>query len=87
MDKRIVITGGCGFIGSHVAISHKSSGDDVTIIDNMSTSGDISTGVDSVMDLDLSECTTAVEDVIKHADIVYHFASYSTQIRDRLSYI
>lgn len=75
MDKRVVITGGCGFIGSHVAISHRLSGDYVTIIDNMSTSGDIPTRVDDVIDLDLSQSTKGVGDVIQRADIVYHFAS------------
>lgn len=35
MTKRIVVTGGCGYIGSHVARAFKQNGDNVIIIDRV----------------------------------------------------
>jgi UDP-glucose 4-epimerase len=35
--RRVLITGGAGFIGSHVADAHLAAGDDVWIVDNLSS--------------------------------------------------
>ena len=35
--KKIIITGGCGFIGSHLAEKLSNLGISVTILDNLST--------------------------------------------------
>ena len=37
MPRRVLVTGGAGFIGSHVADAHLAAGDDVTILDNLSS--------------------------------------------------
>ncbi len=37
MGRRVLITGGAGFIGSHVAQAFVAAGDDVTVLDNLST--------------------------------------------------
>ncbi|MEE4599810.1 MAG: GDP-mannose 4,6-dehydratase, partial [Desulfobacteraceae bacterium] len=34
---RVLITGGAGFIGSHLAEAHLEKGDDVYVIDDLST--------------------------------------------------
>ena len=34
---RILVTGGAGFIGSHLAERHLNMGDEVAVIDNLST--------------------------------------------------
>jgi len=37
MGRKVLITGGAGFIGSHIAAAHLAAGDDVTIVDDLST--------------------------------------------------
>ncbi|NCN39653.1 NAD-dependent epimerase/dehydratase family protein [bacterium] len=37
-QKTVLITGGCGFLGSHLAESHLRSGDNVIVVDNFCTS-------------------------------------------------
>jgi UDP-glucose 4-epimerase len=36
MKRRVLVTGGAGFIGSHVADAFLAAGDDVTVVDNLS---------------------------------------------------
>jgi len=37
VSRRVLVTGGAGFIGSHVAAAYVAAGDDVTILDDLST--------------------------------------------------
>ncbi|GAF80551.1 unnamed protein product, partial [marine sediment metagenome] len=40
MYMKILITGGAGFIGSHVADTYVNAGHEVIIVDNLSTKGE-----------------------------------------------
>jgi UDP-glucose 4-epimerase len=73
----VVITGGCGFIGSHVTEMHLTSKDNVISIDNFSTgTNNIQHTNYKCLQLDLSDSKNVQDytDIIKSADLVYHFA-------------
>ena len=77
---RVLITGGAGFIGSHLAEAHLDRGDAVEILDDLST-GSIdnithlksrerfSYTIDSVMNIPL------LAEMVDRADVVYHLAA------------
>jgi len=77
---KILITGGAGFIGSHLAERLISRGDDVSVVDNISTgrienlrhlldSKQIKIYIDTVCN------PVLMEDLIREADQVYHLAA------------
>ena len=75
---RVLITGGAGFIGSHLADHYVAKGDQVTILDNFSTgskeniahlAGKITTTDGDIRNVDL------VEKLTKNADLVLHMAA------------
>ena len=77
---RILITGGAGFIGSHLAQALIAHGYDVIVLDNLSTGNSKNIGhltkaknfkfiVDSVLN------ESVVEEMVKSCDVVYHLAA------------
>lgn len=77
---RYLITGGCGFIGSHLTETLLNTGNQVTILDNLTTGriGNIQ-HVESHPDLKLLVGSITDEELVHEAirdcDAVYHFAS------------
>ncbi len=77
---RIFITGGCGFIGSNMAAFHIEKGDEVLVIDNLSTGKAIniehlqSNSKFKFVKADLLTWSD-LEESIRWADRVYHFAA------------
>ncbi len=77
---RIFITGGCGFIGSHLVEYHLNKGDEVYTVDNLST-GTLQ-NIESFKDNPLFHFDEAdllswpdLENTINSADRIYHFAA------------
>ncbi len=77
---KVLITGGAGFIGSHLAERHLSMGDDVEVIDNLST-GSIENiqhlednehfnyVIDDVLSIDI------MRELVGNCDLIYHLAA------------
>lgn len=77
---RVLITGGAGFIGSHLSERHLAMGDQVTVIDNLSTGvitnvqhleghKDFAICIDDVLN------ETLMRDLIDQCDLIYHLAA------------
>ncbi|WP_299338402.1 UDP-glucose 4-epimerase GalE [uncultured Psychroserpens sp.] len=83
--KKILVTGGLGFIGSHTVVELQNEGFDVVIIDDLSNSSiDVLEGIVSITGkspiferLDLKEKLSVEQFFMKHKDIVgvIHFAA------------
>ena len=75
---RAFITGGAGFIGSHLADALIARGDSVTILDNMSTGSAKNIahleGKIEVHEGDIRD-KALVEKLVEHSDIVFHLAA------------
>ena len=75
---RVFITGGAGFIGSHLADHYVASGDAVTILDNFSTGSNSNIahldGKVATVDGDIRNIEL-VESLTKDADLVLHMAA------------
>lgn len=78
-DLNVLVTGGCGFIGSHLAHALVNLGAHVTIIDNLST-GNLS-NIESIYDkitfinksiVDKQACIQATKDV----NVIFHLAAF-----------
>lgn len=75
---RVFITGGAGFIGSHLADHYVAAGDQVTILDNFSTGSKTNIshldGKVRIVDGDIRN-VDLVESLTKDADLVLHMAA------------
>ncbi|QDS88157.1 Bifunctional polymyxin resistance protein ArnA [Rosistilla ulvae] len=80
MPKRALITGGAGFIGSHLAEQLLAAGMQVTIVDDLSTGRfENIAGLESRSDVEIIIDTvfneSLIADLIQKSDVVYHLAS------------
>ena len=99
MRKKIIVTGGCGYIGSHTVIELIGNGYDVLVFDNLSNSTEISldrieqiTGTrPAFVQLDLSDAkeTNILFKLHQDAHAVIHFAAHKAvgeSVLDPLKY-
>jgi len=77
---KILVTGGAGFIGSHLAARHLGMGDEVVIIDNLSTG--VITNVQHLETNPRFSCTIddilnreIMRELISDCDLIYHLAA------------
>jgi len=79
-DKRVLITGGAGFIGSHLAERFLADGHQVHVIDDLSTgsldniahlrsNSGFSCTVDTILNLEV------MEELVRDCDLVFHLAA------------
>lgn len=76
----VLITGGAGFIGSHLAGAHLARGDAVTVIDDLSTGrrenlADHADNARLAFVLGSVHDEAALEPLVARADVVYHLAA------------
>lgn len=75
---KVLITGGCGFIGSHLVEYYEKNGDAVTVIDNLSTGSS-----DNLKEIDFKgnyekgdiRDSQLIEELVEDADLVLHMAA------------
>ena len=74
----VVVTGGCGFIGSHVVEALHKLGHDVCVVDNYSTGREenLSSHNNRVVQMDLCDpqCVEMFDEVMSGCDLLYHLA-------------
>ena len=68
-----LVTGGAGFIGSHLVDRLVASGDRVIVVDNLSTGtlGNLSESMDSI---EFIESDVETSEVGEHIDRIFHLA-------------
>ena len=73
---KVLITGGAGFIGSHLADAFVSRGDQVTVVDNMSTGSvsNLSNSFVQIVDGDIRDANL-MDNLIEKNDLVMHMAA------------
>ena len=77
-EKRILVTGGAGFIGSHLVDELLARGHSVTVLDNLSSGILENLGGHKLLKFvqgDISDLNL-VDRLVEHSDLVFHLAEY-----------
>ena len=93
-DRRLLVTGGAGFIGAAVAEHHLAAGRSVTIFDDFSRGGAVETARDlqnrygdrlDIIEGSICDPGTGLDIAVEECDAVYHLAAQvavTTSVRD-----
>lgn len=73
---RILVTGGAGFIGSHLALAYQEMGHSITVVDNLSTgkNSNLDGFIGTFREGDIRD-TKLIESLIENSDLVLHMAA------------
>jgi UDP-glucose 4-epimerase len=74
---KVLITGGAGFIGSHLVSKLVKLGYDVTVIDNLSSGfkKNLEDVEDKIKVVELDVCSEKIADYSKGQDVIFHLAA------------
>ena len=88
--KTILVTGGAGYIGSHTVLQMRARGDDVIVLDNLSTGFRQSLGDVTLIEGDVGDSALVGQVIADHGiDTVVHFAAHTIvpeSVSDPLKY-
>jgi UDP-glucose 4-epimerase len=81
-NKRVLVTGGAGFIGSHLVEALVHADARVTVLDNLSTGlwENISSFNSSITFIEGSILDAAIWQLLPPADFIFHLAAYSSVV-------
>lgn len=74
----VVVTGGCGFIGSHLTEALVASGSDVTVLDNLSTGTKSNLPPQAKLVVGDVADAALVTELVAKADLVFHLAAVAS---------
>ncbi|UCH88109.1 MAG: NAD-dependent epimerase/dehydratase family protein [Thermoplasmata archaeon] len=75
-SKKVVVTGGCGFIGSHIVERAAGVGAEVIIIDNLISGREENlNGIDGNITFHRASVTEDIEKYMTGADLIFHLAA------------
>jgi UDP-glucose 4-epimerase len=75
---QILITGGCGFIGSHLAARLKGAGHQITVLDNMSTGNPLNLAGEKGITIVEGDCRDVASLVPERVGLILHLGIAST---------
>ena len=75
---QILITGGCGFIGSHLAARLKGEGHQITVLDNMSTGNPLNLAGEKGITIVEGDCRDVASLVPERVGLILHLGIAST---------
>jgi UDP-glucose 4-epimerase len=88
--KTILVTGGAGYIGSHTVLQMRARGDEVIVLDNLSTGFRQSLGDVTLIEGDVGDSALVGQIIADHGiDTVVHFAAHTIvpeSVSDPLKY-
>lgn len=72
---RVAITGGAGFIGSHLVDACREAGDEVTVVDDLSTGKRSLVTAVPLVELDVGSAAGPLAEAFSGVELVYHLAA------------